>query len=185
VLGWVGVYQADAPFALEALRSIERPHPDDDILRAQALDVAGERDAAFAILEKRTHERPDGPTLEPLLRGLAAVNKVDEIAELSRRYGHVASPEALEFAGETLHDQGHYGDAGGIRAQLFDRVGSPRVAVDGAKSFAKAGERSRALALLEQAIELGYAGVRDAVASRDLDSLRDDPRFLALEARLG
>jgi hypothetical protein len=41
------------------------------------------------------------------------------------------------------------------------------------------------LALLEQAIELGYAGVRDAVASRDLDSLRDDPRFLALEARLG
>ena len=184
VIGWVAVHREDSPAALESLRSIERPDIADDVLRAQALDVAGQRDAAFVLLERRTHDHPEGPTLEPLLRGLAAVGRYPDLADLARKHGPVAAPGALDFAGEALHEQALYEEAGGVRALLFDRVGTGRIACEGARSFAKAGEPSRALALLEQAVELGYAGVRDALSSRDLDSLRDDPRFLALEARL-
>lgn len=184
ILAAVAIQREDAPSALEAIRTLEQAQPSDEILRAQALDVAGERDAAFAILEKRTHEHPDGPTFEPLIQGLLAVGRVDEIAALARRYALEAQPSALSFAAETLHDQGRYVDAGGIWALLLDRVGTPRFAFEAAKSFARAGDIKRALALLEQAFELGYGGLREELASRDLDALREEPRFVAITSRL-
>lgn len=184
ILAAVAIQREDATAALEALRTFEEPVPDDDILRAQALDVAGERDAAFAILEKRTHEHPEGPTFGPLVQGFQAVGKIDEIASLARRHAPVAQPEPLQLAARILHDEGRFVDAGGVWAVLLDRVGSPRFALDAAKSFARAGDVKRALGLFEQAFELGYAGLREEVASHDLDALREEPRFLAIASRL-
>lgn len=184
ILAAVAIQREDAPAALEALRTFEEPLPDDDILRAQALDVAGERDAAFAILEKRTHEHPEGPTFGPLIQGFQAVGKIDEIASLARRHAPIAQPDALQLAAQILHDEGRFVDAGGVWAVLLDRVGTARFALAAAKSFARAGDVKRALSLFEQAFELGYAGLREEVASQDLDALREEPRFLAIAARL-
>jgi Zn-dependent protease len=184
LIGWASVLQENPTAAMEALRSIERPVVEDDVLRAQALDVAGQRDAAFTLLRKRTHEFPAGPTLEPLLRGLSLVKNYNEISDLAREFGPVAESGALRFAGDTLHAQGMFDDAGGVRALLFDRTGEATVAVDAARSFARAGKPGRALALLEAVAAASKGAFQEAISSTDWDSLRDDPRFVAMTTRV-
>jgi adenylate cyclase len=56
--------------------------------------------------------------------------------------------------------------------------------INGSLLYAKAGMKDEALALLERALGLGW-GKRDWIErDPDYDSLRDDPRFLAMMARL-
>jgi len=56
--------------------------------------------------------------------------------------------------------------------------------INGALMHAKAGHKEDAIALLDRAFSLGW-GKRDWIAQDpDYDSLRDDPRFQALLARL-
>jgi hypothetical protein len=184
LIGWASVLQENPAAAMEALRSIERPAIEDDVLRAHALDVAGQRDAAFVLLRKRTHELPSGPTLEPLLRGLSLVKNYSEISDLARELGPVGDPAALRFAGDTLHEQGMFDDAGGVRALLFDRTGDPAMATAAARSFARAGKAGRALALLEAVATSSNTSLLEAIGSADLDSLRDDPRFVAMTSRM-
>lgn len=184
LMAWASIQEEQPADAMESLRSIERPAVEDDLLRAQALDLAGQREAGFALLRKRTYEAPDGPTLEPLLRGLSLVGNFSEISDLSRELGAVGQPAALQFAADALHEQGLFDDAGGLRALLFDRTGDWTMAAAAARSFARAGKAQRALSLLEALAQRSRAAFVEAAASADLDSLRQDPRFLAMENRV-
>jgi hypothetical protein len=80
--------------ALEILEHLEEPTPDDDVLRAQALDVAGEREAGFSLLRSKVDEDPSGPALEALLRGLVATEQVPQALTLAQALELRGSVEA-------------------------------------------------------------------------------------------
>jgi Flp pilus assembly protein TadD len=60
-----------------------------------------------------------------------------------------------------------------------------RVRYNLACSFALNGNPDEALAALEKACELGFDDLALLRKDRDLDAVRDDPRFAAIEKRLG
>jgi Zn-dependent protease len=112
--------------ALEILEHLEEPTPDDDVLRAQALDVAGEREAGFSLLRSKVDEDPSGPALEALLRGLVATEQVPQALTLAQALELRGSVEALAwFAGE-LRQLGEREQGARLFEALFRRTGEER-----------------------------------------------------------
>ena len=60
----------------------------------------------------------------------------------------------------------------------------PRVRYNLACSLALNGRHEEAIETLEKACELGFDDLALLRKDRDLDALRDDPRFVAIESRL-
>jgi hypothetical protein len=122
----------DGASAIAHLGALERPRDDDDVARAQALDLSGERDAAFTLLARRAAEHPDGPALAPLLAGLLATGQIERAASLAVSHARGASLDAMLAVLESLLDQGEKAAARRVAAALAERgdmLGSdPRVA---------------------------------------------------------
>jgi thioredoxin-like negative regulator of GroEL len=120
-------------------------------------------------------------------------------------------PGALELAGlrfqigifeEALADNPRDTDALRYLAHAYNLVGrhedgieidkrlvalnpdDPRMRYNLACSYALSGRSMDALDTLAQAVDLGFKDVNLMRKDRDLDRLRDDPRYLALEAEV-
>lgn len=106
VLVAVNLRRDDGARALGVLSWLEAPTPDDDVSRAQALDLVGRRDEAFALLEARAISDPGGPALGALLRGLVATDRLDDALEVAARVALSAPREALGFLLTELRGRG-------------------------------------------------------------------------------
>jgi len=112
--------------ALDILSHLEAPQPADDVLKAQALDVAGDREAGFALLRSRVDEDPTGPALEALLRGLVATEQMPQAVALAQALELRGSVEALAwFAGE-LRERGDREQGALLFEALYRRTGEER-----------------------------------------------------------
>jgi Zn-dependent protease len=112
--------------ALEILTHLEAASPDDDVLRAQALDVSGDREAGFALLRSSVESNPAGPALEALLRGLVATEQLPQALELARTLELRGDVSALAwFAGE-LKERGDREEGAQLYEALFRRTGEER-----------------------------------------------------------
>lgn len=170
--------------ALECLRTLEQPTVADDVLRAQGLDLVGERAAAFALLEMRTQQTPEGPALEPLLRGLVATGQLDRALFVARSYLYSGSVDALSWFVDELYDDGSFGDASALSLGLFDRTKLADFAYRAARANARAGALENALSALESAVSAGFDDPARIRRDDDLKALHDDPRYERLLDRL-
>ena len=87
--------------ALEILAQLEQATPSDDVLRAQAMDVSGDREGAFALLRRGVAIDPKGPALGALLRGLVATGRQDEAFDVASEHRGEGPVDVLAWlAGE-------------------------------------------------------------------------------------
>ncbi|MDW8250994.1 MAG: hypothetical protein RMJ98_16995 [Myxococcales bacterium] len=112
--------------ALDILDHLEEPRSDDDVLRAQALDVSGNREAGFALLRHSVEKNPEGPALEALLRGLIATEQLPEAVELARALELRGSVEALAWFASELRELGEREQGAQIYEALYRRTGEER-----------------------------------------------------------
>ena len=125
--------------ALDILEHLEDPGPEDDVLRAQALDVAGDREAGFALLRSKVDEDPDGPALEALLRGLVATEQVPQAVELARALELRGSVEALAWFASELRELGEREQGARLYEALYRRTGEERFEREALQARAEAG----------------------------------------------
>lgn len=98
---------------------------------------------------------------------------------------HPGNLEALAELGHVYTRQGEYARGLAIDRKLVELVPhDPTARYNLACSLALLGARDEALDTLGRAIELGYDDAEHLTADEDLESLREDPRFVELVARL-
>lgn len=119
------ISESNGQRAIEILSHLESPVDDDDVLRAQALDVSGDRDAGFALLRSRVERDPEGPALEALLRGLVATEQMQEASSLAGSLTQRGSVDALAWFASALRE--HNPEQGAqLFEALFQRTGEAR-----------------------------------------------------------
>jgi Flp pilus assembly protein TadD len=93
--------------------------------------------------------------------------------------------DAWHMLGYSLHSGGRIDEAlpAHLRATEFPQVAST-AAYNAACAYARKGDPDRAFEWLEKAIGFGFAQAEVAEIDPDLETLRADPRFEALVARL-
>ena len=126
LLAALAVSKDDGARALVFLGGIEAPLPADDVSRAQALDLVGERAAAFALLERSATADPAGPALEPLLRGLVATDAIERAVEVAVAHAARGSRDALLFLLGTLEERGDESRVSRLIGALFPRASELR-----------------------------------------------------------
>lgn len=86
--------------------------------------------------------------------------------------------DALRVHGNNLTLKGRYRDGLEIDQRLVElRPADPVVRYNLACSYALLGDADASLTSLRQAIEMGYRDFRYIREDRDLDAIRNDPRF--------
>ncbi len=128
----------------------------------------------------------DERTLARLAPALEVVSLDFEVAfyERARRRDPDSGP-VLEALGHAYTQSGRLEDGLTVDRRLVElRPGDPIARYNLACSHALLGDKSEALDALERAIELGYDDREHLEKDSDLDSLRSEPRFVALIARL-
>jgi len=165
----------------------------------------GQRDAAFAWLEKAAAEGFDvlsylshdddleslqgDPRLQSLkqqLRQARVASRTAEAAELAGRFRKLAeeyprNAKELYGVGKDLLDAQSYE----LAAQAFRLSGRAGIQTDAslynaACAYALAGDHSRALEYLRQAIEAGFDDPGQIRKDEDLDAIRSEPRYREL-----
>lgn len=169
--------------ALGLLGSVESPTPHDVVLRAQALDLGGERDEAFRLLELEASSRPEGPALGPFLLGLLATGQGERALEISLRLVERGSVEGLSAFAQALFDGGQYVNAARLRALLFSRTRQGLHALEAARALVRSGDLEGALSQLEAALAVGLPTGTSLRDESDFSPLVDDDRFRRLVAR--
>ncbi len=154
----------------------------------------GRLDDAERLWEKAMALRPDDyqvPLLLPMIyraRGKAAEIEASQRRgiELARQHlaKHPDDVRAMYLCASALVDQGRAAEGLALLDQsLLVAAGEPATLYNAACVYAKVGERDKALETLAAYVNAGW-GTRDWIANdSDFDSLRTDPRFMALVAR--
>jgi Zn-dependent protease len=179
----VALRREQGQLALGLLDSIESPTGHDVVLRAQALDLNGERDEAFRLLELEASARPGGPALGPFLLGLWSTGKGDRALEIALRLIERGSVEGLTTFAQTLFDEGQYVNATRVRSLLFSRTREGVHALEAARASMRSGDIEGALSQLEAALAAGLPAGVSIRDERDFSSLVDDDRFRRLVSR--
>jgi arylsulfatase A-like enzyme len=177
VLAGAALEKGDGFRALSVLGAVEVGADDDDVLRAQALDLLGEREAAFGLLERRASERPSGPALGALVRGLLATGQVSRAAALGEQHAQRGELEELSALATELHERGQFQEATALSRSLLSRTGDGRFGYLAARACARQGDHGAALDALESAVGAGFDDLEQLRGEGDFGSLRDEPRF--------
>jgi adenylate cyclase len=126
------------------------------LLRAQALRVLGKAEARDVTRE-----------------GVAKARKQLKINPGDRR--------ALSFAASSLYELGEHEEAiEWINRAMELYPADAGVLINAACVYAMANNRERALSILESAFRKGYGNTKWIAHDPDFDSLRNEPRFIAL-----
>lgn len=181
----VNIEAGEGDRALALLGTIESSESADDVLRAQALDLVGERETAFTLLEHRAVETPTGPALMPLVQGLLATGQLDRAARVGEKLTQSGPLDALSLLATELHERGELGASVSLSLALLKRTGDGRFGVLAARSKARRGEYDGALEALERAVAAGFRDADHIERQAELSPLHDDPRYSKLLAGLG
>jgi hypothetical protein len=148
------------------------------------------RQMGVAVATLRHEEAPVAPGR------LAAELRIDELRKRESAKNRYESLAAKRVLASMYSQMSYYLFREFVAAGRFDRAslvldvaevlrpGSPVVRYNLACVLAKAGSRRKALDALEAAVDAGFRDVALMRADEDLASLRDEPRFRAVLARL-
>jgi transcriptional regulator GlxA family with amidase domain len=140
-----------------------------------------------ALTKQRLSSSPDDPiALERMGAAQLGMGKLDEAVaalerSLSKRPG---DPDALMALGRALLQKKRYPEA----ARYFDESAAKSpyywASYNSACAHARAGDKEAALAALQRTLDSGFNHHAMLERDEDLDSLRGDPRFAAMVAKL-
>lgn len=95
------------------------------------------------------------------------------------------SATALAGAAERAYTAHEFRRAGELLERAIQRgAKTPAAAYDSARSYARAGDRDRAFAMLDRAVAMGFRDVDELTAGTDLGALHGDARWTPLVARV-
>lgn len=181
--------------AIAALRRLAATQPDDVgtlVALGATLARGGQPAVAIPELRRAIALGEDSARVHQLLgQALLQADAIDEGLDALERAVDRGANAAIAYGQSGLGAMGRGSFADAIRiweaglTKLPDAAPARRTLVFNlACAHARAGEVDRALARLEQAVDLGF-GPRAAISDdEDLVSLRQDPRFAALLARV-
>src|SRR5690606_27323315 len=140
--------------ALEAFPAGVRP---DAFLEGSVLLATGSPSEALAPLIEALVDRRDDAVADAVARAAAEAGRVDELVGLieSKERSERVGAAPLQRVARGLYTAGAIELAGELCERLFARFGEGVDAFNAACARARRGDRARALALLEKAIDAG------------------------------
>jgi tetratricopeptide (TPR) repeat protein len=136
----------------------------------------------MALPGKHSSEPSQPPAASQLAR-LAEQSQIDFEVDFFGRIleSHPEYVDVLRAHASNLTLKGRYADGLGFDKRLVQiRPGDPLAHYNLACSFALLKRRDQAIKTLRRAVELGYRDFRYMREDRDLDAIRQDPRFRQL-----
>lgn len=187
VLAWSHLVTGDAEGARQALASAPSGHPPDAFLEGAVLLAAGRASDAIGPLVEAIVGRDEEAVSDALASAIARAGRMDELVGLleSKERSERAGPVPLQRVAHRLFTEGHVELAGELYERLFARFGDALDAFNAACARARTGERSRALGLLERALDAGLPDPSVLDSDEDLAPLRGSAEMDALRARAG
>ena len=182
-LAWAALKQGDVPAAKRITRGLGKGA--DPFLKASTALASGDKDA-FQLFEDAYVAVPSGPSnliaTEVLARAGAAV-------VVARRLVERPDGKGREGAGSLqthLHYASCFGDAAEVGTVVYaaNPPSKAQTAFEVACSWAKAGDPDHAIEWLERAADDGFRAASLVDGEPDLETVRADPRWPLLRARL-
>ena len=185
------IYNNDLPVTIDTLKAYVERHPDSGRARAELarrLADAGRFDEAQPVLARALESDPANAALNiAASRVLMAQNKPEEAYQKAK--------SAVEAGLNNVAAVGQLGLAALASGHVDEAIAAFRRAAEGpvarassyynlACALAVKGEKDAAFEALGQAVANGYRDAAAMSADTDLASLRGDPRFEALKARM-
>ena len=182
-LAWAALKQGDVPAAARITRGLGKGV--DPFLKAATALASGDKNA-FQLFEDAYVAVPSGPSnliaTEVLARTGAAV-------VVARRLAERPDGKGREGAGSLqthLHYANCFGDAAEVGTVVYaaNPPSKAQTAFEVACSWAKAGDTDHAIEWLERAADDGFRAASLIDGEPDLETVRADPRWPLLRARL-
>jgi Flp pilus assembly protein TadD/dienelactone hydrolase len=185
------IYNNDLPVTIDTLKAYVERHPESGRARAELarrLADAGRFDEAQPVLAQALENDPANGALNiAASRTLLAQNKPEEAYRAAKSavdsgFNNVAAVGQLGLAALAA---GHVDEAiAAFRQAAESPVARGSSFYNLACALAVKGDKDAAFEALGQAVANGYRDAAAMSADSDLASLRDDPRFEALKARM-
>jgi Zn-dependent protease len=175
ILGWIAIKQGEGRVALDHFSQVQGIQVEPAALAA-AFSLIGDDERSLPLWELASQQTQDRTVLHEwggaLIRaGRAAQAKALPGVDLASAY---ACAERVLFLRE------RYSEAAEAALARVELRPSAEAAYDAACALARAGDREKAVGLLERARSLGFDDLTHAATDPDLASLHGHPRFDAL-----
>jgi tetratricopeptide (TPR) repeat protein len=174
VLGWIAIKRGEGRLALDHFSQVQGQSVEPAALAA-AFSLIGDDERSLPLWELAYKQTQDRTVLHEWAGALIRAGKVDRAraipgVDLSSAYG---CAERVFFLRE------RFSEAASAALKRVELKPTAEAAYDAACALSRAGDRERAVALLERAHTLGFEDLRHAATDPDLAALHGHPRFQA------
>lgn len=175
VLGWIAIKRGEGRLALDHFSQVQGQAVEPAALAA-AFSLIGDDERSLPLWELAFKQTQDRTVLHEWAGALIRAGKVDRARalpglDLSSAYG---CAERVLFLRE------RFSEAAAAAVKRVELKPTAEAAYDAACALSRAGDRERAVSLLEQARTLGFDDLGHAATDPDLAALHGHPRFQAL-----
>lgn len=177
LLGWVAIKRGEGRQALDHFSQVQGQAVEPAALAA-AFSLIGDDERSLPLWELAHKQTQDRTVLHEWAGALIRAGKLDR----ARALPGVDLSTAYGCAERVLFLRERYSEAAAAALQRVELRPTAEGAYDAACSLSRAGDRERAIDLLDRARSLGFADLRHAATDPDLAALHGHPRF---EAFLG
>ena len=186
LLAWASLLRGDPARASEVLAGLPPGERPDAFLEGSILIGLGEHARAIEPLVEALEQRGDDDVAERLGDALAQIGTAPAVEGLfaSKDRARAAGQRALEVVALRMHEGGRPAEAARLYERLHALFDDPNELFNAACGHARAGDIELALANLEHAADAGFTDLAALDAERDLETVREEPRFEAVRARL-
>jgi Zn-dependent protease len=172
LLGWVAIKEGEGRRALDHFSQVQG-RPVERHAIAAAFSLIGDDARAIPLWEEAWRDTHEPSVLHEWAGALIRAGQ----AETAARIPGVDLAEAYTCAEKVAFLRGAYSEAARFGAESLARRPTPERAYDVACAYARAGDSSRAVAMLRRASELGFSDAEGAAGDPDLASLFGLPEF--------
>lgn len=177
LLGWIEIKRGEGRRALDHFSQVQGQAVEPAALAA-AFSLIGDDERSLPLWELASKQTKDPTVLHEWAGALIRAGR----EERARHLPGVDLAAAYGCAERVLFLRERYSEAASAALERVKLKPTAEAAYDAACALSRAGDRERAIALLERARELGFDDLRHAATDPDLGPLHGHPRF---EAFLG
>lgn len=174
VLGWVAIKRSEGRRALDHFSQVQGQAVEPAALAA-AFSLIGDDERSLPLWELGYQQTKDRTVLHEWAGALIRAGRADR----ARGLPGVDLASAYGCAERVLFLRERYSEAAAAALKRVELRPTTEAAYDAACALARAGDRERAIDLLEQARALGFDDLRHAATDPDLATLHGHPRFEA------
>ncbi|MGE6758407.1 site-2 protease family protein [Corallococcus interemptor] len=179
LLGWVALKQGHGRPALDHFSQVQG-QPVEMHAVAAAFSLVGDDARAVGYWKQAWGESQDRTVMHEYAGALIRLGQVNEALRLPG----VDPASAFRCAERALFIRGAYSEAAAVGEAALKHAPDPGIAYDAACAFARAGNVTDSVRLLQRAEELGFQDAAYAASDEDLAHLHGHPAFEAWLARL-